>query len=83
MLILRKVLLVALFLLLVGVSFAILWFPVVKMLMTFHSGWGGFPSGLFDVLWILVTLALSTLLIAGLFSLMGKFIRSLRRTTHN
>jgi hypothetical protein len=46
MLILRKVMLIALFLLLVGVSFAVLWLPVVKMLMRFHSGWNGFPVGL-------------------------------------
>jgi hypothetical protein len=67
MLILRKVMLIALFLLLVGVSFAVLWLPVVKMLMRFHSGWNGFPSGLFDVLWVVVTLGLNTILIAGLF----------------
>jgi hypothetical protein len=83
MLILRKVMLIALFLVLVGVSFAVLCLPVVKKLMRFHSGWNVFPSGLFDVLWGVVTLGLSTILIAGLFLLIGKFIRSFRRETHN
>ena|SRR5215472_3182511 len=73
--VLRTTFLVALFLLLIAVSFAAIWLPVAQALLSFHSSWTGFPDWLFTFLWMGVTLTLSTSLVAGGFLLVGLLIR--------
>ncbi len=69
--VLRRVLFVSLFVLLVALSFASLWLPVVMTIGSFHSTWTGFPDWLFEILWGTSTLALSTSLVAASFWLIG------------
>jgi hypothetical protein len=74
MVILRKTLVLSLFVLLVALSFAALWLPVLTTLLRFHE-WAGFPVWLFDALWGTTTLALSILLVAVAFLLIGLVMR--------
>ena len=83
MCVLRKTLAVVLFLLLVGVSFAALWLPVAKVLLSFHSSWSGFPDWLFTFLWMGVTLTLSTALVAGVFLVIGLLLHRFWPATRN
>ncbi len=76
--IMRKILAVSLFVLLVALSCAVLWRPVVTVLLTFHD-WTGFPDAAFELLWGTVTVALSTSLVAALFRLIGWRIRRSRQ----
>ena len=75
--VLRKTLVTALFVLLVAVSFAALWLPVVRALVRFHGDWTGFPDSLLTTLWATTTLALSTALVSGAFLLIGLALRVL------
>jgi hypothetical protein len=83
MIILRKTLVVSLFVLLVALSFAALWLPVVHALLSFHHEWGGFPDLLFTPLWVITTLGLSISLVAGAFLLIGLLIRRFLGATLN
>jgi hypothetical protein len=47
---LRKTLVTALFVLLVAVSFSVLWMPVARTLVKFQSVWMGIPDWLFTTL---------------------------------
>jgi hypothetical protein len=71
----RRMILIALFVLLVALSCLILGLPVVKALLTLHSDWAGFPSWMFEALWTVVTLSLSVILVAALFGLFRFVIR--------
>jgi|CZKK01.1.fsa_nt_gi uncharacterized membrane protein YphA (DoxX/SURF4 family) len=75
MVFLRKTLVASLFVLLVPLSFALLWLPVIRGLLSFHHEWAGFPEWLFPPLWIATDLALSLSLVAGAFFVIGLIVR--------
>lgn len=72
MLMLRSILVASLFVLLVALCFAGLLVPVNRIFVSFYStSWTGEPGWLFEMLWVITTLALSTSLVAALFWLIG------------
>jgi hypothetical protein len=79
---LRKILVVSLFVLFVAFSYAALWSPVLTTLLKVHD-FTGFPEWIFELLWHSITLALSTFLVAGAFLLVGLIIRRIWPATLN